>query len=32
MPKSIEARNLGGGPKFPIDKLINGNKITNDDK
>lgn len=32
MPKSIETNNLGAGPKFPIEKLINGNKVTNDDK
>jgi hypothetical protein len=32
MPSSLEVRNLGSGPKYSIEKMINNNKLTNDEK
>lgn len=31
-PSSIFVRNLGQGPKISLDKLMNGVKLTNDDR
>lgn len=32
MPSSIVIKNLGKGTKYSVDKFINGNKLTNNDK